>query len=457
MATIQATSVRGQELAARLSRRTRKKSAQLAYLGEAAFGDRLTIAQYRLGNGLRVLLLEDHAAPLISYHTWFRVGSRHEETGKTGLAHFFEHMMFNETESLPQGEFDRLIDAAGGESNAATWIDWTYYHESLPADELPLAVRLEADRMANLVVRAPQVDSEREVVMNERRMSVEDDVGGAASEALHAIAFGREHPHGWPTIGWMADIESYRVRDCQAFYRTWYAPNNATLVIVGDIDSEDVLARVQDAYGPLAPSKRPDRAPPPAVRQRSERRAQLKWPTAAEKLDIGWHSPPHASFETAALEVIDELLTGGRSARLRRLLVDELELVAELRGGVSGLQHGGLFELWVSMREGKPAAEALAIIDREIARLVSEPVPDAELEKVKNRIELFFLSEIETVNGKASQIGFADVVTDDPGHGFTRLAELRRVNAHDVSRAAERFLRTSRRSVVHIVPAEDAR
>ncbi len=183
------------------------------------FGERMSIGQYALPNGLRVLLLEDHAAPLVAYHTWFRVGSRHEEPGKTGLAHFFEHMMFNETSSFPQGEFDRLIDAAGGESNAATWIDWTYYHEALPADELPLAIRLESDRMANLVVRAPQVESEREVVMNERRMSVEDDVYGATGEALHALAFGREHPHGWPTIGWMDDIKGYRMTSSRASRR----------------------------------------------------------------------------------------------------------------------------------------------------------------------------------------------------------------------------------------------
>ncbi len=439
-----------------MNRRTRKKSAHVTHLGESDFGGRLKIAVYRLGNGLRVLLLEDHAAPLISYHTWFRVGSRHEEAGKTGLAHFFEHMMFNETENLPQGEFDRLIDAAGGESNAATWIDWTYYHESLPAEELPLAIRLESDRMAHLVVRAPQVDSEREVVANERRMSVEDDVYGAASEELHALAFGREHPHGWPTIGWMGDIEGYRVRDCQRFYRTWYAPNNATVVVVGDFDPERVLALVQDAYGPLGPSALPDRPPPSAPKQRGERRSRIAWPTAAEKLDIAWHSPPHVDFDAAVLEVVDEVLTGGRSARLRRLLVEELELVAELRGGVSGLRHGGLFEVWLSMREGKSATDALAVVDREIERLVSEPIPNAELEKVKNRIELFFLSEIETVNGKASQVGFADVVSDDPGHAFTRLEELRRVSAEDVRRVAARYLRPARRSIVHVTPAEAA-
>lgn len=455
MATIEATTAPGQELAARLNRRSRSKNARVTYLGDVPFGERLAIAQYQLGNGLRVLLLEHHAAPIVSYHTWFRVGSRHEERGKTGLAHFFEHMMFNETKGLPQGEFDRLIDAAGGESNAATWIDWTYYYESLPSEELPLAIRLESERMHDLVIRSPQVDSEREVVANERRMSVEDDVYGAASEQLHALAFGREHPHGWPTIGWMEDIEGYRVRDCQSFYRTWYAPNNATIVVAGDHSHADVLERIQDAYGALSPSKMPERPAPPAPRQRTERRARIAWPTPSEKLCMAWHATPHVAYDTAVLEVIDELLTGGRSSRLRRRLVEELEIVAELRGGISGLRHAGLFELWISMREGERAADALAVVDEEIARLSSERVSSSELEKIKNRIELFFLSEIETANGKASQIGFADVVADDPAHAFTRLAELRRVTPDDVARVASKVLRPSRRSIVHVVPGEE--
>lgn len=424
----------------------------MLHLGDVPFGPRLQIQRYRLGNGLSVLLLPDHAAPLISYHTWYGVGSRHEEPGKTGLAHFFEHLMFNETASLPQGEFDRLIDAAGGESNAATWIDWTNYYESLPAEELPLAIRLESDRMRNLVVRAPQVDSEREVVANERRMSVDDDVHGAASERLHLLAYGREHPHGWPTIGWMEDIERYRVRDCQKFYRTWYAPNNATVVLVGDVDPEQALAQLREAYGGIGPSDLPERSPPPGVRQRAERRVRMTWPTPSEKMALGWHAPPHATLDAVVVEVIDELLTGGRSGRLRVRLVEELELVAELRGGVSGLRYGGLFELWLSMREGLPAERALAVVDQELERLRTTPVSESELEKIKNRMELFVLSEIETVSGKASQIGFGELVADDPSHAFTRLEELRRVTAADVTRVATRLLRPGRRSIVHVVP-----
>lgn len=444
------------ELVERLNRGVRRSGARLTFEGERPFGEQFRIQKWRLGNGLRVRVLADASAPIVAYHTWFGVGSRHEEEGKTGLAHFFEHMMFNETKNLPWGEFDRRLEDAGGESNAATWIDWTYYHESLPADELPLAIGLESDRMQNLVIRKPQVESEREVVANERRMTVEDDVHGSADERLQALAYGRKHPHGWPTIGWMEDIKRYRVPDCRAFYRTWYAPNNAALVIVGDVDLEDALSRVQAAYGRIAPSVLPNRPPPPAPRQRAERRARMNWPTATEKLCMAWHAPPYASAEHAVAEIIAELWTGGRSSRLRRRLVEELELVAELKGGVSGLRHGGLFDLWVSMREEHRATEALAVIDEEVDRLAREPVGPRELAKVKNRLELFFLTHVETAGGRAEQIGYGEMVADDPGHAFVRLEELRRVTADDVTRVARWMLRPERRSIVHVVPNEVA-
>jgi zinc protease len=430
----------------------RARRARVSHEGDLAFGPHLQVQRFRLGNGLSILLLEDHAAPIVAYHTWYRVGSRFEQPGKTGLAHFFEHMMFSETENHPHGEFDRLMDQAGGETNAATWIDWTYYHESLPAPELPLAIALEADRMANLVVKKPQVDSEREVVMNERRMAVEDDVSGAAGEKLYALAFGEEHPHGWPTIGWMQDIERYRVADCRSFYRTWYAPNNATIVVVGDADPEAVLSLVQEHYGSLSPSNLEVPDPPPKVRQKKERRLEMSWPTPSEKLSVAWHAPPHTDPDHAVLEVIDEILTGGRSARLRRRLIEELEIASELRGGISGLRYGGLFEIWVSMREGRPASRALEVVDEEIRRLIEAPVGEAELEKIKNRMELFFLSEIETTSGKASQLGFGDAVADDPTHAFVRRAELARVSAADVHRVASSVLVPSRRSIVHVSP-----
>src|SRR5688500_5591916 len=221
---------------------------------EAPLGRSLVVRRWRWPTGLRLLSAVDRSAPVVSYQTWFGVGSRHEKPGKTGLAHLFEHLMFNETRSLEAGEFDRLMEAAGGETNAATWVDWTYYYENLPASELPLAVRLESDRIAHLVLRKPQVTSEKEVVANERRYRVDDDVEGAANELLYATAY-RSHPYRWPTIGWMKDIEGFTIEDCERFYRTYYAPNNATIVIAGDFPEEETVALVRKHYGRLRAQK----------------------------------------------------------------------------------------------------------------------------------------------------------------------------------------------------------
>lgn len=426
----------------------RRRGAKHA--ADIAFGETLRARRWRLSNGLTVLTLPDPSVPVVAYHTWFRVGSRDDPPGKTGLAHFFEHLMFNETENLPHGEFDRRMEEAGADTNAGTWIDWTYYHQTLPAEELPLAIELEAERMERLVLRAPQVRSEREVVASERRSDVDDDVYGFADERLHLLAFGREHPHGWPTLGWMKDIEGFRVPDCRRFYRTWYAPNNATIVIAGKVNERDALARIEAAYGSMRSSRLPARPSVPSRRTRRERVEELRWPTLTEKLALGWPAPAYSTFEHAVGEVVHDLWLGGRSARLWRRLVEDLEVVASMRGSVGGLEHEGLFHLWVSMREGQPGEAALRVIDEEVERLATEPVPEAELDKVKARAELHSLADIETADGKAYALGFGETLCRDPAHQLVRLDELRRVSAEDVRRFAQRRLRSDRRARVHV-------
>jgi zinc protease len=251
---------------------------------EGAIGA-VPVRRWRLSNGLGVVCAVDRSAPIVSYQTWFRVGSRHEEVGQTGLAHLFEHLMFGQTQSLPPGEFDsRVVEATGGESNAATWVDWTHYRLSLPAHELPLAIRLESERMHRLVLESATVEPERDVVTNERRERVEDDIDGWLDEQLMATAFD-VHPYRWPTIGWMADIRAVTLEQIRAFYRTWYAVNNATLVVVGAIDEADLLAQVVAAYGDLAPRRparprRADRATAVGAARAGQRQADLQRPGA---------------------------------------------------------------------------------------------------------------------------------------------------------------------------------
>jgi zinc protease len=435
----------------RLNRGVTKRNARWTFVRDHAFGDALTLRRFRLGNGLTVLTVLDRSAPTVSYHTWFRVGSRHESPGKTGLAHLFEHLMFSETRSRAHGDFDRLMERAGAEANAATWTDWTCYYENAPRDALPLLIELEADRMANLVLRTPQVASEKEVVANERKLRVEDDVEGKALELLYDNAF-RRHPYRWPTIGWMQDIRGFTVRDCQQFYRTHYAPNNATVVIAGDFNEQKALSLVQRHYGgmsaarnaePPTPSKEPS--------QRAERVLQLTVPTPTEKLLIGYHAPSFSDPDTPALVIANDVLFGGHSSRLHRLFCLDEEIALSVRGSISPFIDPGLFEMWIFLREGKRKEDALALLDREVDRLAAEGPSPLELKKAINQLELSFLHSMETAGGKAEQIGFYETVANDGAAVFDRLAAYRNVTGGDVERVVAKYLRPSRRTRVEIL------
>ncbi|MGB8330706.1 MAG: pitrilysin family protein [Polyangiales bacterium] len=435
----------------RLNQGVRKRNARWTFVRADAFGDALTLRRFRLGNGLTVLTLVDRSAPTVSYHTWFRVGSRHERPGKTGLAHLFEHLMFNQTRAHPPGDFDRLMERAGAEANAATWTDWTCYYENAPRDALALLIELEADRMSNLVLRVAQVSSEKEVVANERKLRVDDDIEGKAVELLYQSAF-RHHPYRWPTIGWMDDIRGFTVQDCQAFYRSHYAPSNATIVIAGDFDEQRALLLVQRHYGGLSGS-RTDKVPvaPKEPAQRAERVFRLTAPTPTEKLLIGYHAPAFSHPDTPALVVANEVLFGGRSSRLYRLFCLDKEIALSVRGSISPFVDPGLFEMWIFLRQGKRRADALKLLDQELDRLGSRGPSELELEKAINQLELSFLHSMETAGGKAEQIGFYETVCNDGAGVFNRLAAYREVTVGDVKRAVAKYLRSTRRTRVEIL------
>lgn len=419
-----------------------------------AFGTAQLLERYRLANGLSVLLMFDDSAPVVSYHTWFRVGSRHERVGKTGLAHLFEHLMFNETEHLPAGEFDRKMEEAGAESNASTWLDWTQYNAAVPKDQLPLLIELESERMAHLVLREPQVASEKEVVANERRYRVDDDVEGAISEQLWATAF-KEHAYRWPTIGWMADIEAFTTSDCEEFYRTYYSPNNATVVVVGDFDREALLRHLAMAYGEMAAAVLPIEQVKPEPPQTAERRVEMSKPTVSDKLAVGYRCPALGDFDHPALTLLCEVLFGGRASRLVKKLVRELEIASDVRMFVGPFRDPGLMELSASARDEHRAEELLAVIDAELQRARDEAVSQAELDRALARFELGMLSGLETADSKASTIGFYETVLGEPGAAFGRLAALRRQTPSDLLRVARRYFVNEARTVILVRPSGD--
>lgn len=420
---------------------------QVEHVETIPFGPSLQVERFQLRNGLQILYLKDSSAPVISYQTWFRVGSRHERPGKTGLAHLFEHLMFNEIEGLPAGEFDRKMEAAGADNNASTWLDFTQYQEAFPKSQLKLIIDLESRRMSQLVLREPQLISEKEVVANERRYRVEDDVEGSIEEQLWKTAF-QKHPYHWPTIGWMEDIEGFTLEDCRQFYQTYYSPNNASLIVVGDVTESTLLTQVSRAYGHLPPAELPVEDIHPEPPQEGERRLTLEKPTPTEKLALGYKGPALGDADHCAVSVLLEVLFGGNASRIRRRLVRELAWVSDIRGSVGPHRDPSLIEVFASCREGKTAEQILEVLDEEFARLLVEPVTQEEIERAVARAELGLISGMETAEGKASTLGFYETVLRRPAASFERLSSMRFLEPSDLLRVARRYLLPSQRTVL---------
>ena len=421
---------------------------------EASAGRGVTARRWRLSNGLGLIAAIDRRAPIVALQTWFRVGSRHERPGATGMAHLFEHLMFGQTEKLPPGEFDRLVERTGGESNAATWVDWTYYRLSLPARALALGVKLEAERMQHLVLETGPVESERDVVTNERRERVEDDVDGWLDEQLMALAF-TVHPYRWPTIGWMEDIRALALPDIRAFYRTWYAPNNATIVCVGDFEDEQLRELIEQHYGHIAPAQLPDASRIVEPEQTKERVVRAGKPIATDRLLVGYKAPGQDEADWAALEIVSTLLAGCPSARLHRRLVIQDESASSVAAQLTPFRDPSLLRLAVTCARGHNADEILQTIDRELASLIEKPPAAAEVEKAKALAETDFWSALVDVDGKAEALGHYETALGDFRKLDAIAKRLTAVTAEDVARVVRTYLVPAKRTIVIAEPEDD--
>ena len=417
------------------------------------YNDDLQVEKYTLTNGLVVLYLPSTTAPVFSYQTWFRVGSRHEVEGKTGIAHLFEHLMFKETENTPEGVFDRTLEGLGARINAATWLDWTYYYEDVPAAHFEEVVRLEADRMEHMKLGPEQLEAERKVVMNERRERVDNDPGGKLSELLWDAAF-EQHPYGRPTLGWMKDIEGLTLEDCLAFYRTYYSPNNAVVVVAGDVARERMLRVVLERYGHMQRQQVPEPAPVTEPRQTSPRQLEHRLQTSGERLLMGYHAPAITDPLHPALEVLNEALFEGDSARLHRALVTDGELAASFYAFVPAFRDPGLYEISVDLRPGHTAEEAERVVLDQLARARAEGLSAAELQKAKNKLETRFYRQLQTAQQRAQGLGFWEVTAGDYRRLFTQAERYRDVTLEAVARVAVEVLRPENRTVIHARPLE---
>ncbi|MBI3108197.1 MAG: insulinase family protein [Candidatus Rokubacteria bacterium] len=407
-----------------------------------------------LDNGLRVLILEDRRSPIVSVQIWYRVGSRNERPGATGLAHFLEHMMFKGTLTHGKGEFARLVERNGGQDNAFTAQDMTSYFVNVAADKVNLVLGLEADRMRHLLLDPKEVDSERQVVMEERRTRTEDDPDGLLSEELNAVAF-KAHPYRWPIIGWMEDINRINPVELRAFYDRYYVPNNAILAVVGDVKAPEVLARIRETFGRIP--RGPD---PPAVTaveppQVGERRVTVRKAGARLPIvSIAYHVPNHASPDAAALELLSTILSEGRASRLHRKLVYEKRLALGAGGDYSYASvDPNLFWFYATPLPGQPVEVLERALLDEIELLKSEPVPDEELARAKNQIEASFVWRQDSVHSRASGLVRFELL------GSWRLLDrfvpmIRAVTAADIQRVARAYFPSDRKTVGVLLPAE---
>jgi zinc protease len=406
-----------------------------------------------LDNGLTVLTLEDHSTPVVSFQMWVKVGSR-DESRYTGLAHLFEHMMFKGSKHIAPEEHARLINARGGRLNAFTSRDFTVYFEDVTGETLPLVIELEAERVAHLNIDEETLGSEREVVLEERRMRTEDQPDGRGIEALMALTF-KAHPYRWPVIGWRSDVEAATVEACRAFFDAYYAPNNIVIAIAGDFATEEALALIRRSFGKLEPSEVP-RNPTREPEQDGGRRATVYFDLRSPILAAAWHAPPTGHPDAEALDVLSQILSAGRSSRLYRKLVYEGQQALSAHGAYWEMNDAGVFYAFASVRPDAEIQRVEELLMGEIQRLKREPVSAGEIDKAKRQLEVAFVNGLATSHALASRIG-RDVATFGRVRPLEeRFAAIQAVSAEDVQRVAQTYLRDDKRSVVRVVaPPED--
>ncbi len=402
-----------------------------------------------LENGLKIHLLEDHHTPVVAFQIWVNAGSA-DESFHTGIAHLFEHMMFKGSKNVGEEIHAQLITERGGMINAYTSRDVTVYHEDVTRESLPLVIDLEAERFANLVVSPEILEAERQVVIEERRLRTEDSPDGLAFEMLAALAW-QAHPYRWPTIGWRSNIEDVGVEECRAFFDTYYAANNLSIVIVGDFDSEETLARIRRTFGPLEPAPLIPRNTTAVEEQRGERRADVYFDLNTPILMAGWHAPATGHPDGEALDVASMILSEGRTSRLYRSLVYEQEKALYAVGGYMELNRAGLFYAQAAARPGASLEEVEALFMAEIDRVAQEGVSDDEVARARRQMEVGLVEGLGTNHALAARIGREMVAYGRVRPLEERIRAIRAVTAADVQRVVRTYLRPEGRTVVHVI------
>ncbi len=425
-------------------------------LGLSQTNARAEVFEHTLANGLKVIVKEDHRAPVVVQQIWYKVGSMDERTGKTGIAHALEHLMFKGTKTVPPGEFSNRIAAAGGRENAFTSYDYTAYFQQLHKSKLPLAMKLEADRMHNLQLSPVEFAKEMKVVMEERRWRTDDSAEGVLQEKMMAVVY-QEHPYHNPVIGWMDDLELLTVNDAKDWYGHWYAPNNATLVIAGDVKADEVFALAQRYYGGIPMrgiSARRSFIEPP---QGGIRRLVVKAPAELPQLAMSYHTPtlrdPGNEWKPYALEILAGILNGNDSARLNKHLVREQQIASDVSAGYDSTSRGpSLFSLEATPSTGKTVGDVEAALRHEIEQLVQDGVSEEELQRVKAQVLAGEVYKRDSVFYQAMQIGQMESIGLSYKAIPVMLEKLQAVTAEQVQQVAKEFLQDDNLTVAVLDP-----
>lgn len=404
-----------------------------------------------LDNGLKVLLLENHKSPAVTFQIWYRVGSRNEIDGKTGLAHFLEHMLFKGTEKVGPEEYARIIMRNGGRSNAFTTSDATVYFATMSRDKIGIEIELEADRMRNARLDDTYFDPEKQVVKEERRLRVEDRPEGALGEVTNAATY-MVHPYRRPVIGWMNDVQNMTLADLKEFYRTYYAPNNAFIVVAGDFAPDEIIAKIEETFGeiPRGPEPPPMRIQEPP--QYGERRVTLRKEAELPVIVMNYHTPNVGHPDSYALDLLELILANGRTSRLFRELVYEQQTARWANAGYDRLSiDPSTFSISAEVMPGKNPRDVEKAIDGILAQLQQEEISAEELEKAKNQVEAAFIFAQDSNFGQAMRVGLYELTG-----GWRRMNDymkgIRAVTPDDIRRVAKKYLNTDQRTVGTLIP-----
>jgi zinc protease len=411
------------------------------------------VATRTLKNGMKVLVQTDHNIPNIALYIFYRIGSRNERPGTTGISHFFEHMMFNGAKKYGPGDLDKVMEANGGSNNAYTTRDVTVYQDWFPRSALPLIYDIEADRIRDLSFDPEKIKSEREVVASERRLSVDNENSGLLDEQLWATSF-IAHPYQWPVLGWMSDIEHWTMADLKHHFEMGYAPNNATMVVVGDVSPEEIFKLCETYIEPI-----PTHDPPPPVttaepEQMGERRLVVHKPAQLPLLMLGYHIPQTNNADFYALNVLRTILFQGESSRMYQRLVDKDQIALDVQSQDEPAFDPTMLEVVAQPKQGIDPQQCEKAIYEELDRAANTPVSDKELEKAKNIRLVEFYRQMRTINGRANTIGTYEVFFGDYNKLFDAAKNYTAVSKEEILRVAKAYFGANNRTVATLLPEE---